>query len=91
MFQVYALIGFGLLGYFLRKFGFEPGPLPMAFVLAPLIENSLRQSLLMSQGSASIFVSRPISATLLGIFALLVISQGIKLFRTRKREVHHTA
>lgn len=91
IFQVYALLGFGLLGYFLRKFGFEPGPLPMAFVLAPLIENTLRQSLLMSQGSAAIFVTRPISATLLGIFALLVISQAVKFFRSRTSDATRAA
>jgi putative tricarboxylic transport membrane protein len=82
--DVFTLIGFGILGYFLKKFKFEVGPLPMAFVLAPMIENSLRQSLLTSNGSLGIFVERPISATLLGIFALMLLSQVVKLFRTRK-------
>lgn len=86
VFQVFALIFFGILGYFLRKFKFEPGPLPMAFVLAPLIENALRQSLLMSNGSVGIFFARPISATLLGIFVLLVLSQVMKAVRSRKSE-----
>lgn len=85
VFQVFVLIGFGVLGYFMRKFRFDPGPLPMAFVLAPTIENSLRQSLIMSKGSASIFVSRPISAVLLGVFAIMVISQLVKVVRSRKR------
>ncbi len=82
--QIFALIFFAILGYFLRKFKFEPGPLPMAFVLAPLIENALRQSLLMSQGSPAIFVTRPISGTLLGVFALLILSQIVKAIRKRK-------
>lgn len=90
-FQVFALIGFGVLGYFLRKFGFEPGPLPMAFVLAPMIENALRQSLLISQGSPMIFVNRPISASLLGIFVIMVLSQVVKLFRSRKSRTEGTA
>ena len=85
VFQVYALIFFGILGYLLRKFRFEPGPLPMAFVLAPLIENSVRQSLIMSRGSLGIFVDRPISAVLLGVFAVMVVSQVIKALRSRKR------
>jgi putative tricarboxylic transport membrane protein len=82
--DVFTLIGFGILGYFLKKFKFEVGPLPMAFVLAPMIENSLRQSLLTSNGSLGIFFERPISATLLGIFALMLLSQVVKVFRTRK-------
>lgn len=85
-FQVFALIFFGIFGYFLRKLDFEPGPLPMAFVLGPIIENSLRQSLLMSGGRMTIFITRPISATLLGIFALLVIGQIIKALRGLKEK-----
>jgi len=83
-FQVFALIFFGIFGYFLRKLDFEPGPLPMAFVLGPIIENSLRQSLLMSGGKMIIFVTRPISAALLAIFALLVIGQIVKALRVLK-------
>jgi len=85
VFQVFVLIFFGVVGYFMRKFRFEPGPLPMAFVLAPMIENSVRQSLLMSRGSLGIFVERPISAVLLGVFAIMVISQLVKALRSRKR------
>ena len=47
-FDIYALIGFGIFGYMLRKLRFEPGPLVLAFVLGPMIEASMRQSLLMS-------------------------------------------
>lgn len=85
VFQVFVLIGFGVLGYFMRKFRFDPGPLPLAFVLAPTIENSLRQSLIMSRGSAAIFFTRPISVTLLGIFAALVIGQLAKGLRSHRR------
>ena len=84
-FDVLVLIFFGVLGYLLRKLKFEPGPLPMAFVLAPIIENSMRQSLLMSDGSPFIFVSRPISATLLAIFALMAGNQIWKSIRSRKK------
>lgn len=80
-FNVFAFIIFGILGYILRKLCFDPGPMIMSFILAPLIENSLRQSLLISAGSFGIFVSRPISGTLMVIFALIIIGQiyvGIK-------------
>ncbi|WP_406677880.1 tripartite tricarboxylate transporter permease [Moorella sp. ACPs] len=84
-FSIYSLLFFGLLGYLFRKLDFEPGPLPMAFVLEPIIENSLRQSLLMSQGSMTIFLTRPISAILLAIFFVLVAAQVLKKLRSVKR------
>jgi putative tricarboxylic transport membrane protein len=81
MFNVYAFIGFGVFGYIIRKLDFEPGPLLMSFILAPLMENSLRQSLLLSQGSFGIFVSRPISCTLIVIFFLVLVFQIISRVR----------
>ncbi|MDR7868375.1 MAG: tripartite tricarboxylate transporter permease [Sporomusaceae bacterium] len=84
MFNVYVFIAFGVIGYILRKLRFDPGPLIMAFVLAPLIENSLRQSLLLSAGSMAIFVTRPISGTLMALFAAIVAAQAYKAVRKRK-------
>jgi putative tricarboxylic transport membrane protein len=74
-FNIYAFIVFGVMGYILRKLEFDPGPMIMAFILAPLIENSLRQSLLMSGGDLSIFVARPISGTLMALFFVTLIIQ----------------
>ena len=86
VFDIYSLVGFGLFGYLLRKLKFEPGPMVLAFVLGPMIEGSMRQSLLMSGGSFSIFVTSPISATLIGLFVVLALSQSVvtlwKRFRT---------
>jgi putative tricarboxylic transport membrane protein len=84
-FDIYALIGFGIFGYILRKLRFEPGPLPLAFVLGPMIESSMRQSLLMSGGSFTIFVERPISTALISVFAILVIGQAAVTFRGKKK------
>jgi putative tricarboxylic transport membrane protein len=75
-FDIYSLIGFGLFGYVLRKLKFEPGPLVLAFVLGPMIEASMRQSLLMSGGSFMIFLTRPISLALIGLFAVLAVGQA---------------
>jgi putative tricarboxylic transport membrane protein len=75
-FDIYSLIGFGLFGYALRKLKFEPGPLVLAFVLGPMVEQSMRQSLLMSGGDFSIFVTRPISMALIGLFAVLAAGQA---------------
>jgi putative tricarboxylic transport membrane protein len=82
-FDIYALIGFGVFGYVLRKLRFEPGPLILAFVLGPMIEASMRQSLLMSGGSFLIFLERPISLALIGLFAVLVIGQAAVTFRKK--------
>ncbi len=84
-FDIYALIGFGIFGYILRKLRFEPGPLPLAFVLGPMIESSMRQSLLMSGGSFLIFLERPISMALIGLFAVLVLGQAAVTFRSKKK------
>ena len=83
VFDIYSLVGFGLFGYLLRKLRFEPGPLVLAFVLGPMVESSMRQSLLMSGGSFSIFLARPISMALIGLFALLAIGQSIVMLRKR--------
>jgi putative tricarboxylic transport membrane protein len=85
VFDIYSLVGFGLFGYLARKLKFEPGPMVLAFVLGPMIEASMRQSLLMSGGSFSIFVTRPISLALLALFALLAISQSVVTLRKRFR------
>ena len=55
VFSIYVFIAFGILGYILRKLKFEPGPMIMSFILAPLIENAFRQALLMSGGRYGYF------------------------------------
>lgn len=72
--DVLIMIVFGVVGYLMKKFDYEGAPLVLAYVLGPMLEMSLRQSLTMSNGSFLIFISRPISAV--GIIAsiLLVIS-----------------
>jgi putative tricarboxylic transport membrane protein len=71
--DVLVTILFGLLGYVIKRYHFEPAPLVLAFVLGPMMETSFRQSLIMSPtGSIAIFFSRPISGTLL-IIAILVL------------------
>jgi putative tricarboxylic transport membrane protein len=71
--DVFVTILFGLLGYVIKRYNFEPAPLVLAFVLGPMMETSFRQSLIMSRsGSIGIFFSRPISGTLL-VIAILVL------------------
>ena len=63
--EIVVMVIFGVIGYFMRKFKYEPAPFVFALVLGPTMENSLRQSLLMSEGSPGIFFTQPISCILL--------------------------
>ncbi len=75
---------FGLIGYFFRKFRYEAAPLVLALVLGPIMENSLRQSLLMSSGSPFIFLNRPISSVIL-ITAFLLLAFPLIPWFNKKR------
>ena len=68
------MILFGILGYIFKKIEIGLAPFALAMVISPMFENALRQSLLLSQGSLLIFVTRPISAVLsCAAFLLLVL------------------
>jgi putative tricarboxylic transport membrane protein len=71
--DVWIMLGMAVVGYLLRKLDFETSPIVLGLVLAPMMEMSLRQSLAMSDGQYSIFLSRSISATLLALGAGLVL------------------
>ncbi|HEV2054788.1 MAG TPA: tripartite tricarboxylate transporter permease [Methylomirabilota bacterium] len=71
--DVWIALIMGALGYILRKLGFETAPIVLGAILAPMIELALRQSLAMSDGQYAIFVSRPISGTLLAFGAALLL------------------
>ncbi len=86
IFDVYSMLFFAFVGYGIRKLKFDPAPLPLAFVLGPMVERSLRQSLLISGGDPTIFVSRPISGTLIGIIVLLVVGQAFLSLRKKVRK-----
>ncbi|MDO8474740.1 MAG: tripartite tricarboxylate transporter permease [Candidatus Rokubacteria bacterium] len=71
--DVWIALIMGALGYILRKLGFETAPIVLGAILAPMIELALRQSLAMSDGQYTIFISRPISGTLLAFGAALLL------------------
>jgi putative tricarboxylic transport membrane protein len=73
VFDVFVMVVFGVLGYLMRKFGYEPAPLVLAFVLGPMLENNLRKSLILSQGDFTIFLERPISAVCLVLAAVALL------------------
>jgi len=70
--DVWIMLIMGVIGYALRKFSFDPAPLVLGLVIAPLFEQSLRQSLIMSNGNYLIFLSRPISLGLIIVCAILL-------------------
>jgi len=77
----------GVLGYLMRKFEYEPAPLVLAYVLTPLLENALRQSLILSGGSFGIFMVRPISAGCLAVAAALLVSSLLPMIRKKREEI----
>jgi putative tricarboxylic transport membrane protein len=81
--EILLMLIFGLIGYVLRKAQFDPGPMLLAFILGPLVERSLRQSLILSGGSFAVFAQRPISATLLAVVVGLLIFQMALAIRRR--------
>src|SRR3712207_1418961 len=85
VFDIVLVIVFGALGYLMKKLGFEPGPLVLAFVLGSLLEHSLRCSLLIFEGDPTGFITRPISGTLLVVFVLVALLPLVQALRHRRR------
>jgi len=71
--DVYLMALFGLLGYIFIKLDCEPAPLLLGFILGPMMEEYLRRALLISHGNPMVFVTRPISATMLVIAAVALV------------------
>src|SRR5712672_2686648 len=74
LFDIALLAGFGLLGWLMGKLKYPAAPLILGFVLGGAMERALRQSLTMSQGDMSLFLSRPLSACMLALAVLLLLS-----------------
>ena len=86
-FDVAIMLVFGVVGYLMRKYQFEGAPMVLAFVLGPMFEGSLRQSLLLSDGSFSIFFVRPIAAGGMIATLLILISCIIPSLRKKREEI----
>ncbi|PZG20092.1 tripartite tricarboxylate transporter permease [Nonomuraea aridisoli] len=85
VYDIFLVIGFGVLGYLMKKFGFEPGPLVLAFVLGSMIESSARQSLLIFGGDPTGFLTRPISGTVLAVVVIVAAWPLIRKALPRKK------
>jgi putative tricarboxylic transport membrane protein len=82
--DVWIMLIMGVIGYALRKFSFDPAPLVLGLVIAPIFEQSLRQSLIMSNGNYMIFTQRPIAVGLLIVSAGLLLMSAISFVLQRK-------
>jgi TctA family transporter len=85
-FDVYAGAAFAVVGYAFYKLGCEPAPLLLGFILGPMMEENLRRALLLSRGDWSTFLTRPLSAGLLGAAFLLIVIVMLPSIKN-KREV----
>jgi len=84
-FDIWSVAAFGFIGYLFIKIGCEPQPLLLGFILGPMMEENLRRALLLSRGDWTVFVTRPLSGSLL-VAALILL--GIVLLPSirNKRE-----
>jgi TctA family transporter len=85
-FDIWLVAVFGLLGYVFIKLRLEPAPFLMAFVLGPMLEDNLRRALNLAHGDWTVFVTRPISATLLTMAAIALALMLIPSFKAKRAE-----
>jgi len=85
VFDIFVMTLFGLVGYGLRKADYEPAPLVLAFVLGPMLEQNLRQALILSDGNSTVFFTHPISAGCLLVSLFLLLTAIFPEIRRRKR------
>ncbi len=84
VFDVWVMLIFGILGYFMNKYDVPSAPLVIALVLGPMLEYSFYQALSLAEGDIAVFVTRPISATLLALSAVMAVATAFKVVRTKR-------
>ena len=85
-FDIWMVAAFGVIGYLFIKLGCEPAPLLLGFILGPMMEEYLRRALLISRGDWAVFVTRPISASLLAVAALLLLIVLLPSIKKKREE-----
>lgn len=84
--DVYLMIFMGVLGYLLVKLDCEPAPLLLGFILGPMMEENLRRAMVLSRGDPTVFVTRPLSATLLALAAVALVIVLLPAVRAKREE-----
>ena len=89
VFDIHLMAAFGLFGYLFYKLECEPAPLLLGFILGPMMEEYLRRAMLLSRGDFTVFVKRPISATLLALALVAMALVIFPAFRKTREEAFH--
>lgn len=87
--DIQLMAGFGLLGYVFYKLDCEAAPLLLGFILGPMMEEYLRRAMALSRGDFSVFVTRPISATLLALSLIVLALVVLPSFRRTREQAFH--
>lgn len=85
LFDVWVMLLFGLLGYFMRINDFPAAPFVLGFILGPMADTNIRRALMLKNGDISPFFTRPISLVLIVAIALVVLSKYLLKRRGEKR------
>ena len=85
-FDIWMVAIFGAIGYAFIKLGAEPAPLLLGFILGPMMEEYLRRALLLSRGDWTVFITRPLSASLLAMAVLLLIVVLMPSVKAKREE-----
>ena len=91
IYDIYIILIFGIVSYFLRRMGFQLVPVLLGIVLGPLAEKNFRRAMVISEGSFSIFFTRPISCAFILIAIVSVAIFGIRNYKSRKLAKQNTA
>jgi putative tricarboxylic transport membrane protein len=82
--DVFIMLIFGVIGYLMKKFEYEPAPMVIAFILSPILELNFRQSMILSGGSFGIFFTKPISIVCLAAVGLLLLLSALPKFKVMR-------
>lgn len=86
-FDLFAVAGFGAAGYLFLKLRCEPAPLLLGFVLGPLLEENLRRAMILGRGDPTVFLTRPISLTILVLTVAVLVVMALPRVRRTRDEV----
>ncbi|WP_439586256.1 tripartite tricarboxylate transporter permease [Hydrogenophaga sp.] len=86
VFEIWMVAIFGVIGYLFHKLKCEPAPLLLGLILGPMMEEYLRRAMLISRGDWSVFVTRPMSATLLAIAVVLLVVVLLPSVKAKREE-----
>ncbi|RPJ04601.1 MAG: tripartite tricarboxylate transporter permease, partial [Deltaproteobacteria bacterium] len=82
--DAFVMLIFGVIGYLMRKFEYEPAPMIIAFILTPVLEINFRQSMIISNGHFSIFFAKPISLVCLAVTGVLYLLATLPKFKVKR-------